>query len=87
MTLILTSAPAGATVSRGDDELGETPLSTSFEVSANPIELTFSKPGYLASTISVVPAEGATAPLVRLRRRRGPSTGPTGSTLPIKTGL
>ncbi len=83
----LTSTPSGAEVRLGDVALGSTPLVAPLTISSEAVPLTFSSPGYLSQTISVIPAAGLEVPTVHLRRRRQATTSPTGTDLPIKTGL
>ena len=83
----LTSVPDGAEVRLGDRTLGTTPLVAPLEASETAVRLTFSRPGYLSETISIVPREGLDVPAVRLRRRRRATSTSSGVDLPIKTGL
>jgi hypothetical protein len=83
----LLSEPPGALVQLGDRSLGTTPVATALDASDAPVTLTFSRDGYLAQTVSVVPTEGVVVPTVRLRRRRQGGQDPSGVGLPIKTGL
>ncbi len=85
----LTSRPEGASVRIGDRSLGQTPVVTAFDISEEPLTLTYELDGHLTQTITLVPVDGLEVPEVRLRRRRrAPPTGGTGGgTLPIKTGM
>jgi hypothetical protein len=83
----LTSAPTGAEVRMGDRSLGTTPIVVPLPVSEEPVQLTFSRAGYLEQRVSVIATEGVTVPLVRLRPRRTGTRPHDGPALPIKTGL
>lgn len=86
VTVELRSHPSGAEVRLDDRLLGTTPLLAPFEPSERGLRLTFSKPGYIDRSISIVPSEGITVPAVRLRRR-APARVERDGVLPIKTGL
>ncbi|MGF1468915.1 MAG: serine/threonine-protein kinase [Sandaracinaceae bacterium] len=64
----LVSEPAGARVRRGDEDLGDTPLSLEVPADAR-WELTVTADGYLGRVLTVTPAQREVR--VRLRRRGG----------------